>query len=195
MDDKPVRVKEENCDNEGEEVEILTGRDFDAEEATTTAAVGVKREGDEMIKTEKQEFYELGDGDDIVKDENGRGIGDERISNEREKKHACDTCGKRFQTPSHLKIHERSHSGEKPFECAECGKRFSRKSNLTPHLRIHTGETPYQCRHCHKRFKTSSDLRLHERIHSGEKPHECPECGKRFSHLGNMKMHIRIHTG
>src|SRR5277367_5486943 len=96
MDDKPVRVKEEHCDNEGEEVEILTGRDFGAEEETTTAAVGVKREWEGMIKTEKQEFYEFGDGDEIVKDENDRGIGDERRSNEEEKKYACDTCGKRF---------------------------------------------------------------------------------------------------
>src|SRR5277367_2560935 len=110
MDDKPVRVKQELCDNEGEEVEILSGRDFSAEEATTTAAVGVKREGEGMIKTEKQEFYEFGYGDDIIKDEdeeNARGNDDERQSNEREKKYPCDTCGKRFQTPSHLKAHER----------------------------------------------------------------------------------------
>src|SRR5277367_458804 len=178
MDDKSVRVKQEHCDNEGEEVEILTGRDFAADEATTTAAVGVKREVEEMIKTEKQEFYEFGDGEEIIKDEdeeNERGSDDERLSNKREKKYPCDTCGKRFQTPSHLKIHERSHSGEKPFECAECGQRFSHKSDLTRHLRIHTGETPYQCRHCHKKFKRSFDLRRHERVHSGEKPHECRE--------------------
>src|SRR5277367_5260563 len=186
MDDKPVRVKQENCDNEGEEIEILTRRDFGAEEATTTATVGVKREGDGMIKTEKQEFYEFGDGGDIIKDEdeeNERGRDDERRSKQKDKKYACDTCGKRFRAPSLLKIHERSHSGEKPFKCAECGQRFSLKSDLTRHLRIHTGETPYLCRHCPKKFKRSSDLRRHEKIHSGEKPHECPECGKRFTQL------------
>src|SRR5277367_538145 len=132
MDDKPFRVKEENCDNEGEEVEILTRRDFGAEEATTTAAVGVKRELDGMIKTERQEFYEFGDGDDIVKDEdeeNARGNGDERRSNQREKKYACGTCGKRFPHPSHIKAKERSHNGENPFYCGECGKRFTEKSS------------------------------------------------------------------
>src|SRR5277367_1782269 len=112
MDDKPVRVKQENCDNEGEEVE--------------------KREVEGMIK-EETEFYEFGDGDEIVKDEdeeNARGTYGERRSSEREKKYARNTCRKRFQTPSHLKTHERSHSGEKPFKCAECGQRFSQKSDL-----------------------------------------------------------------
>src|SRR5277367_4386627 len=158
MDDKPVRVKQELCDNEGDEVEILTRQDFAAEEATTTAAVGVKREVDGMIKTERQEFFEFGDGDEIIKDEdqkNARGTDDERRSNEKEKNYPCDTCGKRFQIPSMLKRHERIHTGEKPFECTECGQRFSQKSNLTQHLRIHTGETPYQCRFCPKKFKTS----------------------------------------
>src|SRR5277367_250737 len=150
MDGKPIRVKEENYENEGEEVEIPTGRDFGGEEAATTAAVGVKREVEGMIKTEKQEFYEFGDGEEIIKNEdqeNETGTDDERRSNEREKKHACDTCGKRFRAPSYLKRHERSHSGEKPFKCAECGQRFSHKSDLTRHLRIHTGETPFKCRH------------------------------------------------
>src|SRR5277367_5481899 len=149
MDDKPVRVKQENCDNEGEKDEILTAQNFVAEEATTTATVGVKREMEGMIK-EETEFYEFGDGDDIIKDEyeeNASGNVDERRSSEREKKYPCDTCGKTFQTPSNLKRHERSHLGEKPFKCAECGQRFAQKSNLTRHLRIHTGESPYQC--CH----------------------------------------------
>src|SRR5277367_2200650 len=76
MDDKPVRLKQENCDNEGEKLQILTRRDFGAEEATTTAAIGVKREVEGMIK-EETEFYEFGDGDHIVKDENESRTGDE----------------------------------------------------------------------------------------------------------------------
>src|SRR5277367_1632046 len=129
MDEKPVRVKEEHCDME--EAGILAGREFAAEEATPT--VRVKRELGGLIKTEKQEFYEFGDGDEIVKDEdeeNERSTGEGRPSKKRERKYACDTCGKWFLLPSHLKIHDRSHTGDKPFECRECGKRFSQKSDL-----------------------------------------------------------------
>src|SRR5277367_4053080 len=150
MDDKLVRVKEEHCDIE--EAGILTGREFAAEEATPT--VRVKREVEGMIKTETQEFYEFGDGDEIVKDEdeeNERATVDERQSKQRERKYACATCGKWFAHPSHLKIHERYHTGDKPFECSACGKRFSQKSDLTQHERIHTGEKPYSCSHCSKR--------------------------------------------
>src|SRR5277367_5113803 len=67
MDGKPIRIKEENCDNDGEEVQILTRRDFGAEEAATTPAVAVKREVGGMVKTVKLEFYEFGAGDDIFK--------------------------------------------------------------------------------------------------------------------------------
>src|SRR5277367_4163993 len=98
--------------------------------------VGVKREVEGMIKTEKQEFYEFGDDDEIIKDENDKRIGDERQSNEREKKYACDSCGKRFQWPSKLKRHERSHTSSKEFECRKCKKRFTVKSSLKLHLRI-----------------------------------------------------------
>src|SRR5277367_5063867 len=106
MDDEPVRVKEENSDNEGKEADILTGQDFGGEEATTTAAFLDKREVEGLIKAEKED--EFGDGDEIIKDENE--TGDERRSNEIEKKYACDTCGKRFHSLWHLKRHEETHA-------------------------------------------------------------------------------------
>src|SRR5277367_1811655 len=105
MDDKPVRVKQEqSCDNDGEVGENQSGRDLGSEEATTTAAVGVKRE---VIKTEpEEEFYDFGDGDEITKnedEENARGIGDERRLNEIE-------CGQRLTNKSHLTEHLRIHT-------------------------------------------------------------------------------------
>src|SRR5277367_3252815 len=116
MDDKPVRVKEEHCENEGEEGEIRKRREFAVQETMTTAAVGVKREMEGMVKKEKE--------DEIVRDEdeeNARRTGDERRSNKRERKYACDICRKMFTRPWLLKNHERTHTIKKPFKCGKCG--------------------------------------------------------------------------
>ena len=45
----------------------------------------------------------------------------------------CDQCGKLFDTPSRLLIHQRSHSGERPYKCDSCGKSFTNKSHLKRH--------------------------------------------------------------
>ncbi|KAF8916573.1 hypothetical protein CPB85DRAFT_1216253 [Mucidula mucida] len=54
---------------------------------------------------------------------------------ERERKHACTMCHKRFDRPSTLKKHLLVHTGEKAYQCDSCGRRFGVASNLNRHVK------------------------------------------------------------
>ncbi|KAF7331344.1 C2h2 conidiation transcription factor [Mycena kentingensis (nom. inval.)] len=55
------------------------------------------------------------------------------------RKHLCGTCGKQFNRPSSLKIHENTHTGATPYRCPHpgCGRAFNVSSNMRRHLRNH----------------------------------------------------------
>lgn len=57
-----------------------------------------------------------------------------------EKLFICTYCGKAFNRPKKVEIHQRIHTGEKPFRCSTCGKMFSEAGNLRKHQRIHSGD-------------------------------------------------------
>ncbi|XP_069544462.1 zinc finger protein 420-like [Brachyistius frenatus] len=80
----------------------------------------------------------------------------------KERLFVCSYCGKAFNRPKKVEIHQRVHTGEKPFSCSTCGKTFSEAGNLRKHQRVHTGEKPYSCGLCGRGFAWIRNLKTHQ---------------------------------
>lgn len=89
------------------------------------------------------------------------------------------------------KLHPPPSTKERLFVCSYCGKAFNRPKKVEIHQRIHTGEKPFSCSTCGKMFSEAGNLRKHHRVHTGEKPYGCGACGKGFAWIRNLKAHQR----
>lgn len=89
------------------------------------------------------------------------------------------------------KLHHPPSTKERLFVCSYCGKAFNRPKKVEIHQRVHTGEKPFSCSTCGKMFSEAGNLRKHHRVHTGEKPYSCGACGKGFGWIRNLKAHQR----
>ncbi|XP_072514036.1 uncharacterized protein [Salminus brasiliensis] len=123
-------------------------------------------------------------------------ITDEHFNGYMDKEEPCSCfwCGKRFLSPSMLRIHLSTH------EYAEEGSPAPAASSAKVlQLQLHGKELPvrdklYPCIHCGKTFTDLSHCKSHEKIHTGEGPYRCNQCGVSFAFLYGLQNHQKEHA-
>ncbi|XP_037044460.1 zinc finger protein 26-like [Bradysia coprophila] len=107
----------------------------------------------------------------------------------KQKRFACEYCGRKFALSNNLKVHERTHTGSRPFKCLVCNKSFTHSSYMRYHEKIHTGLQDFQCSICGRTFRTNNKLNFHIKCHANIMK-KCPICDKELK-AHRLSLHIR----
>ncbi|XP_065886565.1 early growth response protein 1-like isoform X2 [Dysidea avara] len=89
---------------------------------------------------------------------------------------------------------EYKKEAEKKFPCDICGRRFARSSHMRRHQRIHSGEKPYNCHICKRPFARYDYVESHILSHRRNKVHSCFVCGEVYHDLVRFSNHCQSHS-
>ena len=115
-------------------------------------------------------------------------------------RHQCSQCKESYISPFGLKTHFEIVHENKRHSCNTCGKRFTRISSLQDHiLAMHGKSKLYKCDMCEKRFSRKKTLKEHKNIvHSYKEKQnnsktlfECDICEEKFKCKGDNRHHIK----
>ncbi|CAH3948284.1 zinc finger protein PLAGL1-like [Pieris brassicae] len=123
--------------------------------------------------------------------------GPSRPRRDKNKRHGCTICEKRFSSPGKLSQHILSHTGELPFSCDLCDKRFNSKFKLVRHNLIHSEARAFACTVCGKTFNRKDHLTNHVRVHNPvKKLYKCdkPDCRKSYTSQLSYRKHAALHS-
>ena len=88
----------------------------------------------------------------------------------------CETCGRKFTSPSTHCAHKSAHVPRTNI-CTICNKAFPFKSGLRQHMIVHIKQKHHRCfaGNCKRSYKWASDLNHHVKTHV-DRRHQCHDC-------------------